>query len=539
MKNYRDYLPAMLKDRPTAQLVGGAVVLAILLVLGARFVFAGKSSTATDTTDSAIPAVQVASVAALASQAGPLQVIGTVKSENQATILSQTAGELVSLNRSIGDRVVAGSVIGQFENSSQRAAVLQAQGAYDAAQATLAKVTGTGATNASLSSDQAATASANAAASLNVSLTSLYAAIDDAVHAKADALFSNLDTPTPRFAPLTVPDSQLIIDIENGRLALTSTITDASAQSIGNGPVDDRARAMLADANTVVALLGKIITALNIAVPNNNYSAAQIASYQASLGAARSAVVGSIAAVTSGKAGYDAALSGSKTASNLASSGTASDIAAAQAGTKSAQGALAAAQAALEKTIVRSPISGTIVSLPVTRGDYVPMFAQVAIVSNPGALYVDAQITSDDAKDIAPGNAVTIAGSIPGTVTFVAPALDPSTGKIEVKVGITRTAGLTDGESVTLALARTGMALKKSANAPLAIPIAAIKVSPAGPIVFSVSASSTLAAMPVTLGSILGDRIVVSGIDPTTEIITDARGHTEGEQVEVLAASAR
>lgn len=533
---YRTYLPAVLRERPEWQLIAGAlVVLALVLIVG-RHLFA-KGVSVTEDTHTAVPAVQVAAISALASQTGPLQVIGTVKSENQATILAQTSGELVSLTRSIGDRVSAGTVLGQFENASQRAAVLQAQGAYEAAQATLAKITGTYATNASLSSEQAATASANAAASLDVALRSMYAAIDDAVHAKADALFTNVSTSNPRFVPLVVPDSQLVIDIEAARLALTAKISEAAAASSGTAPVDERTRIMLADANVVASLLAKIITALNSAVPNTTYSSSQIAAYQASLGAARSQVVGAIASVTSAKAGYDAALSGSKTASNVAVSGTESDTASAQAGVKSARGSLAAAQAALEKTIVRSPISGTIVSLPVTRGDFVPAFAQVAIVSNPGALYVDAQITSDDAKDIAAGNAAIVAGSVSGRVTFVAPALDPSTGKIEVKVGVVGASSLTDGEAVTLALSRTPRIKPGSPkNSVITIPIVAIKVLPSGPVVFTVTASSTLQSKPITLGAILGDRVIISGIDTATEIITDARGHADGEVVEVLGA---
>ena len=63
-------------------------------------------------------------------------------SENQATILAQSAGEIVTLNSAIGDRVSAGDTIAVIENSSQQASVTEAQGAYDVAEAALVKTSG-------------------------------------------------------------------------------------------------------------------------------------------------------------------------------------------------------------------------------------------------------------------------------------------------------------------------------------------------------------------------------------------------------------
>jgi len=63
----------------------------------------------------------------------------------------------------------------------------------------------------------------------------------------------------------------------------------------------------------------------------------------------------------------------------------------------------------------------------------------------------------------------------------------------------------------------------------------AAKITPQGPIVFTVTASSTLAAHPVALGAILGDQVVVSGITATTTIVTDARGLAAGQTVVVDA----
>jgi len=531
--NYRTYLPAFLRALPLWQHVVGLVVVVAVVVLGARYIFT-PSSAADVTQDAGVPRVHLASVGELASQAGPLSIVGTVKSRSEATILAETSGQITSLTRSIGDRVVAGSVIGQFENASQRAAVTQAQGAYDAAQAALQKLQGSTAANTSINSAQASTAAQNAATSLQTALRSAYATLDDAVRTKADTLFSNPTSASPIFLNYTVPDSQLVSNIQNGRVRVNAVLSDASAvaQSASTASFDTRVASMLDDAHGVQDLLDNLIAAMNQAVPNGSFSAATIAANQTMLSAARTSVLGAVSSVTAAKTAYDAANAGAQTAANSATQGSASDVASAQASLKSAQGALDAARANLDKTIIRSPISGTIVSMPVTSGDFVSNFAQIAIVSNPGALYVELQVTPDDAKTIAVGNAAMVEGMVTGTITFVAPALDPATGKIQVKVGLTGSqASLTDGEAVSVSLNRNASSVTVQKNQVLAIPIVAVKVTPAGPIVFLLTASSTLAAQSVQLGTILGDKVVVSGISPDTQIVTDARGHSIGEQV--------
>jgi len=535
---YREYLPARIRHLPTWQHAVGAAVLLLVILFGVRYFFAAPAASEAGET---FPYVRTARIGDLASQAKPLTVVGTVKSKSEATILAQTAGEIISLSRSIGDRVAAGQVIGQFENAAQRAAVTQAQGAYDAARATLGKVSGTLATNTGIASTQASTAATNAATSLSTSLKSAAATLDDVVRVKADVLFANPTSPMPRLSSYTIPDSQLVIDIETQRASLGATLDAArlAAESGATDDLDTRAGRILAEARTVQAFLDDTITAMNQAVPNTYFSATTIATNQSSLTGARSSVLAAISSVTAARAAYDAAQSGAQTASNAATTGTESDIASARASLKTAQGSLDAARANLDKTYIRSPISGTIVSLPITRGDFVPAFSQVAVVSNPGALYVEAQVTPDDARTIAVGNPATVSGSVPGTITFVAPALDPLTGKIQVKVGIIGDQGaLTDGEATSVALGRiaTASATKKpQAGKAIQIPIAAVKITPAGPIVFTVSASSTLVATPVQLGAIVGERVAVSGVSADIEIVTDARGFAAGERVVVAS----
>jgi len=177
--------------------------------------------------------------------------------------------------------------------------------------------------------------------------------------------------------------------------------------------------------------------------------------------------------------------------------------------------------------------------LPVTRGDFVASFSQVAQVSNPGALEVDTNVTPDDAKTLAVGGKATIEGTIAGVITSIAPALDPTTGKILVKIGINGDqSSLTDGDTVTVSLTRAqttapAQTAATASSTTILIPIAAAKITPSGPVVFTV-ASSTLVSHPITLGTILGDQITVtSGLSLDMDIVTDARGLSDGQQVVV------
>ncbi|MDR3571538.1 MAG: HlyD family efflux transporter periplasmic adaptor subunit [Candidatus Pacebacteria bacterium] len=520
---------------PRLYSIGGAVIIIAAGAIGVHYLL---RPSATDSAPLQIPHVKLESVATLSSQAGPLPVIGKVTSLNQATILAQSSGEITSLSKAIGDRVGAGEVIAEFANASEQAAVQQAQGAYDAAVASLQNAQGATAANSSLNSSQAASAAVNEESSAIASLQSAYSSLDDAVHTKADQLFSNPRSTTQQPTLLfSIPDSQLAVNLQNERFSLTGTLSDAISQTSASTSIDARFDAMTADAKIVSSFLNDCVQAANEAIPSQTISASTIAADQSAVGAGRSEVVAALAAIASAKNSYDAAQTTSQTAANSAGAGTQNSIAQAQAQVQEALGALNAAKANLEKTIVRSPISGTIVSLPVTRGDFVSSFAQVAQVSNPGALEIDTFVTPDDAKTLAVGGKATIEGGAQGVVTSIAPAIDPTTGEIEVKVGITSGQNtLTDGDTVTLDLSRAEQAQQQNQTASssaITIPIVAAKITPTGPVVFTVS-SSTLVAKPIVFGSILGDQVqVTSGLTPDMDIVSDARGLSDGETIVV------
>ncbi|MEI6864161.1 MAG: HlyD family efflux transporter periplasmic adaptor subunit [Candidatus Adlerbacteria bacterium] len=520
---------------PLKYSLGGGAAIVVVLVLGVHML---TRSGAADALPPQVSHVRIASVASLSSQtAGPLPVTGTVTSLNEAVILAQSSGEVVVLNRELGDYVSAGTIIAQLENSSQRAAVLQAQGAYDAAQAIFANTSGTNATNSGISAAQAKQNVINAQNAADTSLQGLYSVLDDAVHTKADLLFVDPHT-NPKLI-LTVSDSQLLITLQNERGQLDLTLANAStlANKTSRTDTDADIAAMNAHARLISTFLNNLVDAVNKSIPSQTVSASQIAAFQASVGVARTSVTSAVAALAGAKVSYDNAVASAAAATNTAGTGTSNSISIAEANVTQAQGALNAARATLEKTIIRSPISGTIVSLPLTRGGFVSMATQVAQVSNPSALEVKAYVTPNDAKTLAVGGAAIIGEGTQGVIVSIAPALDPTTGKILVTVGIVGSqSALTDGETTTVSIARATAAQKpkvKNASTDILIPIIAAKITPEGPIAFTVS-SSTLQQIPITLGTILGSQVtVLTGLTGESVIVTDARGLSNGQTVVV------
>ncbi|HUO49987.1 MAG TPA: HlyD family efflux transporter periplasmic adaptor subunit [Candidatus Paceibacterota bacterium] len=527
-------LVQFIKNLPRLYSIGGALVIIAIGAVGVHYFTRGATA---DSTPAQITHVKIASVASLSSQAGPLPLVGKVTSLNQATILAQTSGEITSLSKRIGDRVGAGEIIAEFANASEAAAVQQAQGSYDAAEAAYESAQNVTAANASLTSSQAASAASSAQTSATAALQSAYASLDDAVHTKSDELFTNPRTQTPQLI-LSLPDSQLSVNLINQRLTLEKVLQDAHTQANSSASIDTRIDASTADARTVLAFINDCVEAVNEAIATQTVSATEIAAFQTSIGAARTETTAAISALSSAKSSYDSAQTTSQTAANTAGPGSQQAVAQAKANVQVALGALDVAKANLEKTIVRSPISGTIVSLPITQGDFVSSFAQVAQVSNPGALEIDAYVTPDDAKTLQVGGKASIENGVSGVITSIAPAIDPSTGEILVKIGITSgQSSLTDGDTVTVSLERAiPLGTKKTTTASstsILIPIIAVKLIPNGAEVFTVS-SSTLVSHPIVLGAIQGDQVTAtSGLTTDMDIVTDARGLTDGQQVVV------
>ena len=329
----------------------------------------------------------------------------------------------------------------------------------------------------------------------------------------------------------------MTIEIETTRDVLTPYLAREAAISDSLTASSDLAAEIATTQTEVRAarnFLDLIVSALNKAIPSPSASSAQIATYLAEATAVRTSLTSTLTALSGAIQGLSSSQSALEVArKNLeqgVTGGQPEDVAAARAAVKQAQGGLAAARANLEKSIIRAPISGTVNSFSLKRGDYVQMTAPVLTVANNGALEILTYISENDAREIAVGQPVSIEQAS-GVVTRIAPALDPVTKKIEVRIGVNNPKGLINGQSVLVSIVRTRSVSGDTAR--ITIPIAAVKVEAERTTVFTLNVD-VLVAHEVTLGALLGERVVIaSGLTPDMRIVVDARGLREGEKVEV------
>lgn len=487
--------------------------------------------------------VSVRSVLELSSGGALLPLFGVVQSKSEAIVRTETSGEVVNVYHSLGDNVGAGAVVAEMGNSSERANVLQAQAMLEVAEAALAKVEGsvrgeqlsilqTNVTSAQNALDSAETSAANA-------ILSAYDTVDDSIRRKADQTFDNPTTSNPTFS-LIITDSQLEIKLENDRPKMqivwerhklsALTITDASNAALVTelGFVDTELR-------SVRTFLDSLASALNKTIPDSTNTATVIDGYKTDVATARTNVNTALSSISSARDTLSAKVSALDVArKNLeqgVTGGQEEDITSAKAGVRQAEGGVAVARAALEKTIIRAPISGTINLLSIVRGDFVSAFTHVLTVANNNALEVIAYVSESDVRTLAVGAKGLIEGRFEGVVTKVAPAADPTTKRIEVRIGLTNGNTLINGQAVSLTIERTQAAPQEDIDV-FAIPIAALKVETGRTVVFSVNEDGTLLAHPITIGRLLGDRVEIeSGLTPEVRIVLDARGLKEGQKV--------
>jgi len=450
-------------------------------------------------------AVSIESVSELAGNGGGTSIIGTVRSVTQAELHAQAGGVVKGVYTHLGATVPAGFVIADLENDSQSAAVLQAEGAYDAAVAARSGKSLPDTTTSARDAYQAA-----------------YTSIDTIVHNDIDQFFGN---PTPQ-GPRLLINAGPSVNLPHKRQALDS-ILDTWNQHLASAGTTD-SDTLLTEATTDTQSISSFLLELTEAA--NDYDS--------------DASPSQIAALAEARATVDATLVKLNSARTSLRSDSVAATASADASVKSALGALRAAQANYEKTRIRATIGGTVNFLPIQAGQYVNMNDHVATVAQNGSLEIVAYVPEDERDALSVGMKVSIEGGHTGTVTVVAPALDPSTKQIEVHIAVDASPDLVNGQSVRITLpSGTAPQVEGSAStaasstpsgAPTLLPLTAVKLLADSRAVFTVDGNGRIVSHTVTIGDVVGDRIeVLSGVTPDMRIVTDVRGLSEGQKVRI------
>jgi multidrug resistance efflux pump len=547
--SYLRALPASVvgyaKRRPRTILVGVAVV---VVLIGLYAMFGGGKTAVAPTNEALVPQVSVATLGALQVNGKPVVLLGEVRSVSQAELRAQKSGEVTGVNVRAGQFVGAGTVLVTIENAGERAAVLQAQGAVAAAEAGLARIN-----NGARAEDRASAGAGAASAKVSLAqakenaqsaYTSAFSAVQDAVLAKSDTFFTNPYTVAPSFRVSSATfDERRALESER---AAIGTMLDAWKTEAGTPLAESALDSNLGQAQDRLDRVKRFLDRVAYFVSKQEVTAdrtsATIAGQNALILAARQGIDGARASVSGARTG----LAGAKSANTVASLSQSKltvgerpeDVQAAQAGVTSARGILAGATAALEKSLIRSPISGTVTSLSVGQGDFASNGQNMAVVANEGAREIVAFVSEDVRNTIAPGMKVLVDGQYDGVITSADPGLDPNTKLARVTVGVPKDVALTNGSFVEVAVsqdtATTTTKVTKPKQTGWYIPVAAIKVLPTGLALFTVADDGTLKAQEIHEGTIVGDRMLIQDkLSAELRIVTDVRGRIEGEKVTI------
>lgn len=487
--------------------LAGIVVLAILGI--ALSVFRGGDAP-TDTADDA-RIVRTASTAELASGGASVSVVGTVEVLDEAEVRSSLSGPLTSVRVSLGDRVSAGTVLATHENGREQASVLQAQGVYEAAIAQAAQ--------SDISADASIEDLERAYSTARNAFRNTFIDADNVFRNTLDPLFSDQNRQILRLEEFSWERRLIRYELDDwGEESLTAPSSEAIA---GYLPSAD------ADLERLATFIDEVYQHILSQERQNEHETAQavINEYKADLSTARATLNAALAELNAAENTIDSTEAAYQRA-QVAGSG--STVSLADANVKQALGSLRLAQAALEETLVRSPIAGVVNGVFVKRGDFVATGERVAMVVGSGALEITAHLAKQDRDRIAVGDRVALEGGSEGTVTAIAQAVDPVTQRYEVKIS-PESDDFENGDVVRITLGDSSV----SDDSPLSVPLTAVKLAADRALVFTVE-GETLVAHEVELGDVRGNAVVLtSGATADLVIVTDARGLSEGDRVRV------
>jgi len=497
----------------------GRIWLALLIVSTIVGIVLLKSGTG----DTSAPVVQNRAVETVSvssfSEGASLQLIGTVSATNRAVIQSESAGRVVGVPVELGSAVSAGQIIVQLENASEYASVLQAEGAYEATLAS-AQV-----------SDVSLAEAKNTQQTVQNSVISTYRG---AYTTTSNVMFNTLDDffSDPYFSTpgVKIDTGGNAAFLNDERFAFNDILTNWQEKSVAITSSEDLDAALVEAVSytqRVIKMVDIFITAIEQESSRATLNGVSLSTYAVSLSSVRTTLNATLGSLESSVTALQNARELVKKAEL---GGTTNEVSSANAQVKQALGALRAAQANYNKTILRSPIAGVVNSIDVQTGDFVSSFEKVAEIANNDALEVTTYVGQSDRELISMQQEVLIDGVATGVVSTIAPAVNPSTGKIEVKIQST-SPELINGDTVIIALES-----QEQENKPtqIQVPLTAVKFTAAAGSVFTVE-DGKLVAYAVEIGAVRDIYIeIISGLTSDMEVVVDARGLTSGQEVTTI-----
>lgn len=372
-----------------------------------------------------------------------VDVTGQLKPSENLNLSFETSGRVAKVLVDVGSKVRIGETLATLSAGETYANLKQAEANLLTQQARLDEILrGTRPENIAISetdlkkSEQDLT---NLYAGASDSINSAYSNADDAVRKQLDNLFTDDETINPRLV-FQVSDSQTKINAESSRQSASKELNDWKDQisSLGSSLSASATDAVLPQSLNHLSKIRSFLNYVADALTSQfNVDSSTLISYRANLNTARSEVnsaISSLNDLTQNIAAQKITVEKAKNQLALQQAGsTPEQISAQRAQVAQAEAAVESAQVSVGKTILRSPINGTITKRNVDPGEIVSVVP--GITSNPilsaiseDKLEIEANVPEVDIGKVQIGNPVDITfDAFPGEkftaqVTFIDPA---------------------------------------------------------------------------------------------------------------------
>lgn len=361
-----------------------------------------------------------------------VSVTGRVIPAQEVSLAFEKGGRVAHVYAKVGDKVRAGALLAGLENGDILANIDEARAHLSAEEAKLQQLkSGTRSEEIDVQKTKVANANIvleNAKKTLVVAMNDAYTKSDDAIRNKTDKFFINPRTASPELT-FFLSDSGLQNDIELRRADIEKMFVAWDSNNV---------ETVKQGVSKVKTFLDKIALALSNAGQTGSVTQAMIDGYKTDVSTARANVNIAISALDGAEQSFRVAQANvTLEESNLAlkqAPTEANSISAQEAAVAGAQASVRSAEAEAAKTILRSPISGTITKQDVKAGEIVsPNTPLISIISQSN-LEIEAFIPEADIAKIHIGdNASTTLDAYGDTVIFPATvvSLDPAETLIE------------------------------------------------------------------------------------------------------------
>jgi len=379
-------------------------------------------------------------------------VTGKTKSAQDVDLAFERSGRITRVAAAIGERVMIGQMLAAIDQSSLSAELQQNQASVQGEQAKLNQLKrGARPEEIKIQEEKVANAEAmiiDARKSLADVIQESFTKSDDAIRNKVDQFFTNGRTANPQIN-FQMSDPTLELTVEQGRVSVEDMLSVwAVLLTQLSFKIDLAEDARIANYNLrhIRSFLDAISLALSALGANPTLSQTTINGWKSDVSTARTTINTAISNLSTAEeklrsAESDLVIAENELALDRAGS-TIEDITAQEAALRQVQAKVAATEAELAKTILRSPINGIVTKQDAKVGEIVSANAPLVSVISESDYEIEANVPEVDIGKLTLGNPVAISldafpnESFHGRVVHIDPAETIIDGVVNFKVTI-------------------------------------------------------------------------------------------------------